>query len=189
MFTDSNARANILNDQFASVFTSEPNVPLPFNTLPTFSTMPKITNGVEDVATLLRSTQPHKGTGPDSVPARILKEATEELAPVLALLFQLSLDMGMVPDDWNRDNVVPLFKKGDRSTSLNYRPISWTSISSKLMEHIIHSNIMKHLHSHNILTDNQHGFLKRRSCESQLIITIGPAKVSSSSPSVIWQTP
>ena len=72
-FTDSNVRANILNDQFASIFTSEPNAPQPTNTLPTFPTMLKITIGVEGVAKLLCSTKPHKATGPDSVSAHILK--------------------------------------------------------------------------------------------------------------------
>ena len=172
-FTDSNARANILNDQFASIFTSELNSPLPTNTLPTFSTMPKITIGVKSVAKLLWSTKLHKATGPDFVPVRILKEVAKELAPVLALLFQSSLDKGTVHDDWKRVNVVPVFKKGDRSTPLNYRSISLITICSKLMEHIIHSNIMKHLHFHNILTDNQHGFRKWWSFESQLIIAIG----------------
>ena len=135
-------------------------------------TMPKITIGIEGTM-LLRSTKPHKATGPDSVSARIPKEAAEELAPVLTLIFQLSLDKGTVPDDGKKANVVPVFKKGDRSTPLNYRSISLTSICSKLMEHIIHSNIMKHLHSHNILAENQNRFRKRRYCESQLNITIG----------------
>lgn len=36
----------------------------------------------------------------------------------------------------------------------------------------MHSSIINHLEQENILTDNQHGFRKRRSCESQLILTI-----------------
>ncbi len=39
------------------------------------------------------------------------------------------------------------------------------------MEHILVSNIMTHLESNNILTDLQHGFRSKRSCESQLLIT------------------
>ena len=42
----------------------------------------------------------------------------------------------------------------------------------KIMEHILHSNIISHLESHNILSEFQHGFRKKRSCESQLIITL-----------------
>jgi len=40
------------------------------------------------------------------------------------------------------------------------------------MEHIIHSSIMKHFDANNILSDTQHGFRYKRSCESQLIITV-----------------
>ena len=40
------------------------------------------------------------------------------------------------------------------------------------MEHIISSQIMQHMEKHGILCDNQHGFRKYRSCESQLITTI-----------------
>jgi hypothetical protein len=68
-------------------------------------------------------------------------------------------------------NVVS-FKKGDKSTPSNYRPVSLTSICSKVLEHIIHSHIMKHLDKHQILTDYQHGFRASRSCESQLLIII-----------------
>ena len=53
--------------------------------------------------------------------------------------------------------------------SRTYRPISLTCIASKLMEHILVSNIMKHAQSHNILYDLQHGFRSRVSCETQLI--------------------
>ena len=54
----------------------------------------------------------------------------------------------------------------------NYRPISLTSVCRKLVEHVIHSQIMKHLDTHHILSDNQHGFRKKRSTESQLILII-----------------
>ena len=65
--------------------------------------------------------------------------------------------------------MVPIFKKGDRLQPINYRPISLTSITCKMLEHIITSNIMQHLDSHNILHDAQHGFRKHRSTETQLI--------------------
>jgi hypothetical protein len=46
------------------------------------------------------------------------------------------------------------------------------SVSCKILGHVIHSQIMDHFDRWNILTDKQHGFRSRRSCESQLIITI-----------------
>ena len=84
------------------------------------------------------------------------------------------VQQGEVPEGWKLANVTPLFKKGDKNDTSNYRPISPTSVCvcSKLLEHILHSKIMKHLENHTILTDQQHGIRKRRSCESQLILTV-----------------
>jgi hypothetical protein len=68
--------------------------------------------------------------------------------------------------------VTPLFKKGDRGKAANYRPVSLTSISCKIMEHILHSSIISHLEANNILSNYQHGIRKEKSCESQLLLTI-----------------
>jgi retron-type reverse transcriptase len=71
--------------------------------------------------------------------------------------------------DWNHANVTPVYKKGDTHHPANYRPISLTCISCKLLEHVMASNMMEHLESNNILYEMQHGFRSNRSCESQII--------------------
>jgi hypothetical protein len=76
-----------------------------------------------------------------------------------------------VPKDWLVANVTTLFKKGDKSQPINYRPVSLTSVPCKIMEHVIFKHIMDHLDKHSILMDFQHGFRSKRSCESQLFIT------------------
>jgi len=48
----------------------------------------------------------------------------------------------------------------------------YTSVVCKTMEHILVSQIMKHLEDNNILSDSQFGFRSKHSCESQLFITI-----------------
>ena len=133
---------------------------------------PPITVNTKRVLKLLKDIKPHKATGPDNIPGRLLKEAAEELAPGLAHLFQISIDNGTFPLDWKSALVTPVFKKGDRSSPSNYRPISLMSIVCKTLEHVIHSSVISHFETNNILTDCQHGFRKRRSCETQLILTI-----------------
>jgi hypothetical protein len=100
-----------------------------------------------------------------------LKDLGEEISPILTIIFQQSLDTGEVPSDWRLANISPIFKKGDRSVPSNYRPVSITSICSKIIEHIIFSHIMDHYDNHNILVEAQHGFRPARSCETQLVIT------------------
>ena len=134
--------------------------------------MSPITVTAPGVEKLLSNLKPHKATGPDSIPARLLKELSTELAPALTYIYQTSINLGTVPDDWKMAHVVPIFKKGDKSKASNYRPVSLTSICSKMMEHILHSTIMDHFEEHSILTDSQHGFRSKRSCETQLIATV-----------------
>ena len=120
---------------------------------------------------LIEAVKLYKTTGPDAIPATLLKDYAAEIAPVLTLIYQVSLDQGTVPVDWKHAWVILVYKKGDRGSPSNYRPISLTSISCKTM-HIIHSNFMDHLENLSILIDYQHGFRKRRSCESELIQTV-----------------
>ena len=73
---------------------------------------------------------------------------------------------------WNSANVSPIYKKGDISAAANYRPISLTCILCKVLEHIIASNVVKHLNSNRLMYNLQHGFQERRSCETQLVSLI-----------------
>ncbi|XP_072043590.1 uncharacterized protein [Amphiura filiformis] len=127
----------------------------------------------EGVQKLLSQIKPHTACGPDNLPAYLLKECAEELAPVFTLLFKATLHQGRIPSEWKSANVTPIFKKGDKHKPENYRPISLTaSIVCKTIEHIIHSQIIHHLDNHGLLAETQFGFRKRRSCESQLLLTI-----------------
>ena len=171
-YTTSIDKANILNDQFCSVFTQEDTSNLPPIDTNQIPPMPNITVTVPGVQKLLEELQPRKAAGPDGIPCRLLQLCAEEIAPALTKLFQLSLDTGNIPSIWKHAIVQPIFKKGDRNNASNYRPISLTCICCKILEHIVRSAITQHLETHGIITDSQHGFRKHRSCETQLISII-----------------
>ena len=90
----------------------------------------------------------------------------------LCRLFQASIDTGYLPHDWRSANITPIYKKGDRSDPSNYRPVSLTSIPSKILEHVIYRHLMTHLEANAILSGAQHGFRKGRSCETQLLLLL-----------------
>ena len=108
------------------------------------------------------------------VSARFLKEVATEISPALTLPFNASILQSIIPTDWKEALINPIYKKGknDRGISENYRPISLTSVTCKLLEHIIHSNIIKHLEANAIFSDTQHGFRKRRGCDTQLVMVV-----------------
>ena len=166
-------KARILNNQFASVFSKDDQT-TPTMSTPPATAMPEISIDTAGVKKLMKELNPFKASGPDGVTARFLKETFNELAAGMTLVFAASIHQSTIPDAWRDALVVPSYKPGksDRGIAENYRPISLTSISCKLLEHIIHSHIIQHFDSNNILTNTQHGFRKKRSCETQLITTI-----------------
>ena len=76
---------------------------------------------------------------------------------------------GTLPKDWVCANAVPVFKRDDRHTASNYRPISLTSIVVKTMECIIHSSLTSVLESHNLIGIHQFGFRKHHSTTHLLL--------------------
>ena len=98
----------------------------------------------------------------------MLKELREEIAPIIQVIFERSIKTGKLPSEWCRAQVSPIFKKGDKSSPANYRPISLTCILCKVLEHIMASHLVRHLNKHDLLYDLQHGFREKRSCEPQL---------------------
>ena len=162
---------DMLKNQFESVFTKPS--PLSLKQLSrkvhAGTDMPDMQVSLTGVTKLLSSLKPHKAAGPDGLKPLVLRELAKEIAPILQLIFQRSLDTGEVPRDWRDANVTPIFKKGSRFLASNYRPVSLTCICSKILEHVIVSNMKRHLETSGILVDRQHGFREKRSCETQLL--------------------
>ena len=130
--------------------------------------MGDITVDPKGVAKLLDGLNVHKAPGPDGLNARVLKECSNEISPILALIFNESLTRGDVPDQCRQTNVSPVFKKGEKYDAADYRPVSLTCICCKNLEHILVSNINRHLALDSILADCQHAFRSQRSCETVL---------------------
>jgi hypothetical protein len=114
----------------------------------------------------------NKSTGVDKVHPKVLKECSNSIAKPLSILFNRSYSGGIVPKLWLHANVTPLFKKGDKLNPSNYRPISLTSIVCKIMESLIRDSMMKHLIDNNLIIKEQHGFVPKKSCCTNLLETM-----------------
>ena len=170
LYSDAANKANILLRQFKSAFTLESESP-PRKPRPQVPSCQQITINTDGVAKLLKSLQVHKAPGPDGIPNTVLRTCADSIAPALTMILQRSLDTGRLPKDWLSANISSAYKKGDRHLAENYRPISLTPVSCKILEHIICRHLLNHLEKNNILTKRNHGFRSGFSCETQLLTT------------------
>ena len=99
-----------------------------------------------------------KASGPDGIHPYILSTFCDYLCKPLCLIYNQSLQSGQLPQDWKLANVTPVYKNGQRNLPNNYRPISLTSQSCKVLESIIRDHIIVFLSDKNVLASQQHGF-------------------------------
>ena len=109
-----------------------------------------------------------KSMGPDQIHQMILKECASEFAiPLTSFGNRLK-----IPNSWRFANISPIFKKGHRTLRSNYRPISLTSVISKILERIIRDELLGHLVENNLASKAQDGFVPAKSCLSNLLETL-----------------
>ena len=171
--SDPQGMCHILNAQFSSVFTKEDTTTLlsPEQVCNTEVQTPLITEGM--FKKRLSVIKKNGACGPDNITQRVLAELQDVIASPLCLIFNKSLQTGVVPEDWKIANVTPVFKKGRRSVPENYRPISLTSIVCKILESFVCKAIVSHLSEHKLLRSSQHGFVAHRSCLTNLLRVSG----------------
>ena len=100
---------------------------------------------------------------------RFLKELTAVISLPLTILFNASLELGKLPDEWGTANITAIYKKGSRQVCGNYRPISLTCIACKVLESIVREQLIDYLKKNKLFSNKQFGFLGGRSTTLQLL--------------------
>ena len=121
---------------------------------------------------MLLNVNPNKLPGPDRIHPKALKELAEILAKLQTIIFNTSIQTGIVPDLWKIGNIIALYKKEDKSDPGNYRPVSLTSVVGKLMEKIVRKVIVNHMIKNDLYSKKQFGFISGRSTTLQLLLVM-----------------
>ena len=150
--------ADLFNRYFASVFTIDSAVEKTA-CIRSDTVISDLTLNESTVLAALKALEVGKATGPDEIPAKLLKETASVIAPSLCKIFNKSLQLGSLPSDWKLANVVPVHKKGAKDHVENYRPISLLPIVSKVFERCVLND-----HLYHVISLKQHGFCTGRSC-------------------------
>ena len=121
-----------------------------------------------EVLKSLQKLKPKFTTGPDLIPAFIIKDCKYVFVKPLLILFNTCLRLGSIPSIWKVSKVRPVFKKGDRSKISNYRPVSIICNFCKVFEFLVYDRLFPL--TKNMIIPQQHGFFAGRSTITNLVI-------------------
>jgi hypothetical protein len=111
-------KANMLNEQFQSVFTSKSDDPIPEKGTSKRPNIPPLTISTPGIKKLLNNINPHKATGPDNISGRFIKELQEKTAPMLNFIFTKSFHTGQTPIDFKQQmSLLPLKRETNTKPS------------------------------------------------------------------------
>ena len=116
----------------------------------------------EELHLAIASMADDKGPGVDGIQSEIWKQRGTTLTNSLLMLIQQAWEEGYVPQEWKDDNIVTIFKKGDRTQCGNYKGISLLSIAGKTFARILLNRLNAHSTS-DIVPETQCGFRNNRS--------------------------
>ena len=174
LVNENQGMSELLNAFFASVFTSEKKDYLPTikNVFCGVNSQKLCTfNITSDMVKMkLSKLKMNKAPGIDQIGTRMLIEIAEEISDTVTELFNKSLHLGEIPQDWKLANVTPVFKKGKKTDPSNYRPVSLTVILCKVFESIMRDKMLDHLVRYELIKETQHGFVKKKSCLTNLLV-------------------
>uniref|UniRef100_A0A8C5QTN4 Reverse transcriptase domain-containing protein n=1 Tax=Leptobrachium leishanense TaxID=445787 RepID=A0A8C5QTN4_9ANUR len=124
---------------------------------------------VSVVTKLLRKQKIKYQSGPDQIPAMLLKISAPAIANPVATLINESLATGYIPKLWKTARVVPIHKSGDNTLVSNYRPISLLPVMSKVLEKCVYTQLRDYYQYWNYLTPDQSGFRPNHSTTTALL--------------------
>ena len=166
---DDKIKANLLNKYFCSIsFVDDTNHVPPDIPSRTDALLSNIYITEHDVKDILQTLKIGKACGDDGITHQMLKRTSETICIPLAIIFNFSLQKGIFPSTWKIARVMPAFKKDDKSSPSNYRPISLLSCIGKVMERAVYKYTYNFIFEHSLLYAYQSGFIRGHSTVYQL---------------------
>ena len=118
-----------------------------------------------EISKAIDSLNPKATTDAIGISTEIIKLCKFELLELITIIVNQSINTNTFPDILKIARVSAIFKKGDNKLFDNYRPISILPAISKIIERIMHTQILEYFTNFNIFYANQYGFRKSYSTE------------------------
>ena len=117
------------------------------------------------VKQIIKGIKTSRSNGHDGISSELLKLISNDIADSITLIINQSLKSGIFPNQLKIAKVTPIYKKDDKKSITNYRPISVLPVVSKVFETVIHEQLSDYFLSNNLFSAQQYGFRKNSSTE------------------------
>ena len=124
---------------------------------------------IHEVFKSLSKLKTSKSIGYDGIPNKLLKDASDIIAPSLVHIFNASIMTGIFPNDLKVAIISPIHKSGCKTQCNNYRPISVLSAVAKILESLISKQLETYLEENGVITEHQAGFRRQHSTQTSLL--------------------
>ena len=169
-YIDQGSEADFLNDYFVNIVRNlnipedDTNMDMVYNIDNVFTFIDSMPTS-EEVLGLIWEIDINKSSCVDRINSKFCKLAMLSIPNIICEIMCKSLSIGSIPSSWTKGTINIIPKGGDLTDPGNWRPITQTSIFSKILEKLVHKRLLRHLMNNNILSDYQFGFLPGRSTQ------------------------
>ena len=170
LITEDKEKTDALSNNFQSYFTVDNGIFPQCAQFTSCNSVSSIRISDLDVVNAFKKMNTSSAPGYDMISAKFLQQTKCFMVEPLKIIFQKSLESGLLPDDWKKSIIVPIYKNNSKPSELqSYRPISLTSTVCKLMERILYNFSYSYLRENSLISEVQHGFVAGKSTTSNLI--------------------
>ena len=166
-----NSFSNLMGEQLKS--DEKPNInwnkPHPDSRIPWSKSINCLIVGKGAIVKQIKKSRKNAAEGPDGIPMEVFSVAKDILIDPLVALFNLINQSGEVPQHFKEARVKMLYKKGEKSEMLHYRPLAMSNHIAKLWERVINCELIDHLEKNGLLSQFQYGFRPGRGTTENLL--------------------
>ena len=124
---------------------------------------------IKEVEIILKSIDPTKSVGPNSIPPKLLKQISPIISIPITNICNKSFSSGIYPNQFKTSKVIPIHKKDSKLKTSNYRPISLLSNLNKVLEKLMFNRLFNFLDTFNCLYELQFGFREKHSTNHAIL--------------------
>ena len=121
------------------------------------------------VISIISSLDAKKASGIDDIPVRFIKTHPLSFGRLVTRVINHSIISGTIPEFWKYAIITPIQKSKDNMELTNFQPISVLLVLSKVLEWVVHDQLVSYLLKFNLLSDRQSGFRPQQSTQGVLV--------------------